>query len=77
MNNLEICSIRSEIEVSAKTSRSFNDYCDFFGFKPEDFNGKRILDVGAGKSRFSAVAQELGAQVVEIDAEVERKKGIN
>src|SRR6266545_3231590 len=37
------------------------------GFRPEDLQGKLVLDVGCGMGRFAEVATRWGAQVVGVD----------
>jgi ubiquinone/menaquinone biosynthesis C-methylase UbiE/uncharacterized protein YbaR (Trm112 family) len=37
------------------------------GWRPEDINGKRVLDVGCGAGRFAEVALDAGAKVVALD----------
>jgi SAM-dependent methyltransferase len=47
--------------------RSETDFRRRTGFKPEDFAGKLVLDVGCGMGRFAEVATRWGACVVGID----------
>jgi len=50
-------------------SRNFSepDFIKKIGVKPQDFKGKRVLDVGCGMGRFAEVATRWGASVVGID----------
>jgi SAM-dependent methyltransferase len=50
-------------------SRNFSepDFVKKTGLKPEDFEGKLVLDVGCGMGRFAEVATRWGARVVGID----------
>ncbi len=47
--------------------RSEADFRRRTGFRPEDLNGKLVLDVGCGMGRFAEVATRWGARVVGID----------
>lgn len=38
------------------------------GLRPEDLDGKLVLDAGCGCGRFSAIASRCGAQVIGVDA---------
>ncbi len=46
---------------------SESDFRKRTGFRPEDLNGKLVLDVGCGMGRFAEVATRWGARVVGID----------
>ena len=49
------------------SQRSENAFRRRTGFRPEDLNGKLVLDVGCGMGRFAEVATRWGAHVVGID----------
>jgi SAM-dependent methyltransferase len=49
------------------TTRSDRDFRRKTGLKPEDLEGKLVLDVGCGMGRFAEVATRWGARVVGID----------
>ncbi len=46
---------------------SESDFRKRTGFRPEDLNGKLVLDVGCGMGRFAEVATRWGARVIGID----------
>lgn len=46
---------------------SESDFRKRTGYKPEDLNGKLVLDVGCGMGRFAEVATRWGAWVIGID----------
>jgi SAM-dependent methyltransferase len=52
---------------SAHRNISEVDFAQKTGLKPEDLQGKLILDVGCGMGRFAEVATRWGARVVGID----------
>jgi SAM-dependent methyltransferase len=52
---------------SASSQRSEDAFRRRTGFRPEDLNGKLVLDVGCGMGRFAEVATRWGAHVVGID----------
>lgn len=55
------------------TDRSFEQYCEEFHLNPEDFNGKKILDVGSGKKEaFAKEAEKHGANVVSLSPQLKR-----
>lgn len=56
-----------ELPSVAFFGRSFNEYCDFFGLDAATLPGRRILDVAAGPSAFTAEANARGADAVAVD----------
>ena len=57
---------RTQLDHSAR-DLSEKDFIRKVGLKPEDLNGKVVLDVGCGMGRFAEVATRWGARVVGID----------
>ncbi len=55
---------------SQQSRRSEADFRRRTGFRPEDLDGKIILDVGCGMGRFAEVATLWGAHVVAVDMSV-------
>lgn len=51
----------------AGTNFSEQDFIEKVGLKPDDLNGKLVLDVGCGMGRFAEVATRWGARVIGID----------
>ncbi|HEX7861623.1 MAG TPA: hypothetical protein VF773_14905 [Verrucomicrobiae bacterium] len=47
--------------------RTFAEYCGYFLLKPEEWRGKRVLDVAGGVSSFTAEANEAGIHAVSVD----------
>jgi len=52
---------------TATRHESEETFIEKTGFRPDDFKGKLVLDVGCGMGRFSDVASRWGATVVGID----------
>ena len=52
---------------SAVNHESEETFLEKTGFRPEDLEGKLVLDVGCGMGRFSDIASKWGATVVGID----------
>jgi hypothetical protein len=50
------------------SSRSFEEYLAMFGLDSSDLAGRAVIDVAAGGSDFVAVAAQLGARALAIDA---------
>lgn len=46
---------------------SYNNFLVKTGVDPQDFSGRRVLDVGVGTGRYADVVQRAGAEVVGID----------
>ena len=62
-------------KASQVSDRSLEDYCNMFGFEPEDLAGKKILDVGSGRrEKFSKQAAEYGAEVFSISPTLAEKQ---
>jgi SAM-dependent methyltransferase len=57
---------RTQLDQGDKTPNE-RDFRRKTGLKPEDLEGKLVLDVGCGMGRFSEVATRWGARVVGID----------
>jgi SAM-dependent methyltransferase len=57
---------RTQLDTAARRE-SEEAFVEKTGFKPTDFEGKLVLDVGCGMGRFSDVASRWGATVVGID----------
>ncbi|MBX4191031.1 hypothetical protein KW794_03000, partial [Candidatus Saccharibacteria bacterium] len=54
-------------EVSQPKDRLLEHYQKFLDFNPEEYRGKRVLDVGSGMLRtFAAEAENHGVQVVSL-----------
>lgn len=54
--------------ASPLTDRDLETYCKYFHLKPEDLEGKKILDIGSGKQeRFSKEARRYNADVVSLN----------
>lgn len=47
--------------------RTFEEYCGYFLLKPEEWRGKRVLDVAGGVSSFCAEANEAGLLATSVD----------
>jgi len=47
--------------------RTFDEYVQFFGLDPANLAGRRVLDVAAGPSSFTAEAQARGVPAVAVD----------
>lgn len=65
--------IYNEVGQAARTDRTVNAYCKYFGFQPEELRGMNILDIGAGDSNFADTVNSTGANVVRLDAKYSEK----
>lgn len=60
--------------TSPLTDRDLMTYCKYFHLKPEDLEGKKILDIGSGKQeRFSKEASLYNAAVVSLNPALQEK----
>jgi len=72
--NGKAATIRREVEESARTSREPDLYCKYFDFELEDLRGLKILDLGAGDSRFARSVDEHSGSVVMLDPKYAQRK---
>lgn len=61
--------ITTEAAKAFRTGRDFEDYANQFGYKDREheLKGKKILDIGSGKSSFAFEAEAYGATVISLD----------
>lgn len=54
-------------ENTQAANRDMSGYKKIFGLKESDLQGKKVLDIGGGKSTFQEEALELGIDIVSVD----------
>jgi SAM-dependent methyltransferase len=58
---------RTQLDSHSGRPISRDRFLGFSGWRPEELEGRRVLDVGCGAGRFAEVALSFGARVVAVD----------
>ena len=58
----------NQVRKSTVTGRTFDGYCKMLNISADSLKDKKILDIGAGNSKFADTAVNYGADVTNLDA---------